>query len=223
MQAAALQDDHIPTSVVGFAKQKPEGLKRNSYPFYLSQPLSHGLRRASSPCGGPFWCGANSNQKLSPQAGKVDTNGVSGRKGNGSEIPSAAICSPSVTAYAATRTLVGIWSSCSAAACNTPYSARLSPRCIAHWARSARIPRKRGRLKLQHKLGVQCRTPRGAIVSIPITPPSYTPARASVRFSLSRRPHRLKARAQDSARQAPSCIHAHRISSARFGLSSHLC
>ena len=72
MQAAALQDDHIPTSVVGFAKQKPEGLKRNSYPFCLSQPLSHGLRRASSPCGEPFWCGANSNQKLSPQAGKVD-------------------------------------------------------------------------------------------------------------------------------------------------------
>ena len=64
---------------------------------------------------------------------------------------------------------------------------------------------------------------RGAIVSIPITPPPYTPARASVRFSLSRRQHRLKARAQDSARQAPSCIHAHRISSARFGLSSHLC
>ena len=44
------------------------------------------------------------------------------------------------------RTLVGIWSSCSAAACNTPYSARFSPRCIAHWARSARIPRKRGQL-----------------------------------------------------------------------------
>ena len=38
------------------------------------------------------------------------------------------------------RTLVGIWSSCYAAACNTPYSARFSPRCIAHWARSARIP-----------------------------------------------------------------------------------
>ena len=37
-------------------------------------------------------------------------------------------------------TLVGIWSSCFAAACNTPYSARFSPRCIAHWARSARIP-----------------------------------------------------------------------------------
>ena len=40
----------------------------------------------------------------------------------------------------ASTTLVGIWSSCSAAACNTPYSARFSPRCIAHWARSARIP-----------------------------------------------------------------------------------
>ena len=51
--------------------------------------------------------------------------------------------------FAAT-TLVGIWSSCFAAACNTPYSARFSPRCIAHWARSARIPRKRGQL-----LGVQ--------------------------------------------------------------------
>ena len=47
--------------------------------------------------------------------------------------------------FAAT-TLVGIWSSCFAAACNTPYSARFSPRCIAHWARSARIPRKRGQL-----------------------------------------------------------------------------
>ena len=41
--------------------------------------------------------------------------------------------------FAAT-TLVGIWSSCFAAACNTPYSARFSPRCIAHRARSARIP-----------------------------------------------------------------------------------
>ena len=40
----------------------------------------------------------------------------------------------------ASTTLVGIWSSCFAAACNTPYSARFSPRCIAHRARSARIP-----------------------------------------------------------------------------------
>ena len=37
--------------------------------------------------------------------------------------------------FAAT-TLVGIWSSCFAAACNTPYSARFSPRCIAHRTRS---------------------------------------------------------------------------------------
>ena len=44
-----------------------------------------------------------------------------------------------LVALAAT-TLVGIWSSCFATACNTPYSARFSPRCIAHRARSARIP-----------------------------------------------------------------------------------
>ena len=37
--------------------------------------------------------------------------------------------------FAAT-TLVGIWSSCFAAACNTPYSARFSPRCIVHRTRS---------------------------------------------------------------------------------------
>ena len=80
-----------------------------------------------------------------------------------------------------------------------------------------------GSLLVQCKHIVQCRTPRGAIVSIPITPPSYTPARASVRFWLLRHQHRLKARAQDSARQAPSCIHAHRPFSARFWLSSHLC
>ena len=47
---------------------------------------------------------------------------------------------PPAFANAKPTTLVGIWSSCSAAACNTPYSARFSPRCIAHWARSARIP-----------------------------------------------------------------------------------
>ena len=47
---------------------------------------------------------------------------------------------PSGFRYAKPTTLVGIWSSCYAAACNTPYSARFSPRCIAHWARSARIP-----------------------------------------------------------------------------------
>ena len=141
------------------------GYKAAHRSLFIATPQSR-LTPCQLPVRGAFWCGANSNQKLSPQAGKVDTNGVSGRKGNGSEIPSAAICSPSVTAYAATRTLVGIWSSCYAAACNTPYSARFSPRCIAHWARSARIPRKRGRLKLQHKHGVQCRTPRGAIVSM---------------------------------------------------------
>ena len=44
------------------------------------------------------------------------------------------------------RTLVGIWSSCFAAACNTPYSARFSPRFIVHRTRSARIPRTRGQL-----------------------------------------------------------------------------
>jgi len=37
--------------------------------------------------------------------------------------------------FAAT-TLVGIWSSCFAAACNTPYSARFSPRCIVRRTRS---------------------------------------------------------------------------------------
>ena len=83
------------------ASEWTEGLKKRVASLGIATPQSN-LRFASSPFGEPFWCGANSNQKLSPQAGKVDTNGVSGRKGNGSEIPSAAICSPSVTAYAAT-------------------------------------------------------------------------------------------------------------------------
>ena len=72
----------------GFCEAKAGGVIKQLIALCLSQPLSHGLRRASSSCGEPFWCGANSNQKLSPQAGKVDTNGVSGRKGNGSEPPS---------------------------------------------------------------------------------------------------------------------------------------
>ena len=38
-----------------------------------------------------------------------------------------------------------------------PLPSRLTPR---------HLPRKRGRLKLQYKHGVQCRTPRGAIVSM---------------------------------------------------------
>ena len=40
---------------VGFAKQKPEGLHRDC--SCLSQPLSHGLRRASSPSGEPYAAG----------------------------------------------------------------------------------------------------------------------------------------------------------------------
>ena len=32
------------------------GTRLNSFLFCLSQPLSHGLRRASSPSGEPFWC-----------------------------------------------------------------------------------------------------------------------------------------------------------------------
>ena len=45
---------------VGFAKQKPEGLHRDC--SCLSQPLSHGLRRASSPSGEPF------EERISPHA-----------------------------------------------------------------------------------------------------------------------------------------------------------
>ena len=161
------------------------GYKAAHCSLFIATPQSR-LAPCQLPVRGAFWCGANSNQKLSPQAGKVDTNGVAERG--------------TARRYQVPRYV--------------PLPSRLTPR---------HLPRKRGRLKLQHKLGVQCRTPRGAIVSIPITPPSYTPARASVRFWLLRHQHRLKARAQDSARQAPSCSRAHRPFSARFGLSSHLC
>ena len=57
-------------------------------------------------------------------------------------------------ALLASTTLVGIWSSCFAAACNTPYSARFSPRCIAHRARSARIPFQ-GRLVVMPTVGLR--------------------------------------------------------------------
>ena len=77
------------------------------------------------------------NQKLSPRAGKVARSAERGAAKN-SRMPRVIPPSASLTL---SRTLVRIWSSCSAAACNTPYSARFSPRCIAHWARSARIPR----------------------------------------------------------------------------------
>ena len=85
--------------------------------------------------------------------------------------------------FAAT-TLVGIWSSCFAAACNTPYSARFSPRCIAHRARSARIPRKRGQL-----LGVQHYVPilpllhpaQRALSSCPVASQPYKHRRQKVR------------------------------------------
>ena len=42
------------------------------------------------------------HQKLSPRAGKVDANVVSGRKGNGSKMPSAEMCSPSVCSLSLT-------------------------------------------------------------------------------------------------------------------------
>ena len=64
--------------------------------------------------------------KPSPFTGKVAANAMSRRKGNGSKLPSATRCSHSASLMLST-TLVGIWSSCSAAACNTPYSARFSP------------------------------------------------------------------------------------------------
>ena len=98
------------------------------------------------------------DKKLSPRAGKVDTNVCEWPKGERLKNAKLSYCSPSAS-LALSRTLVGIWSSCSAAACNTPYSARFSPRCIAHRARSAQIPRKRWRLLVQYKHGVQCRTP----------------------------------------------------------------
>ena len=86
--------------------------------------------------------------------------------------------------FAAT-TLVGIWSSCFAAACNTPYSARFSPRCIAHWARSARIPRKRGQLMgMRHYVSIlrfaASRT-AGALSCCPVASQPYKHRRQKVR------------------------------------------
>ena len=63
------------------------GYKAAYSSLFITTPQSR-LAPCQLPVRGAFWCGANSNQKLSPQAGKVDTNGVSGRKGNGSEPPS---------------------------------------------------------------------------------------------------------------------------------------
>jgi len=56
----------------------------------------------SSPAGEPFGNVANSTQKLSPLAGKVAANAMSRRKGNGSEMPSIARCSPSVCSLSLT-------------------------------------------------------------------------------------------------------------------------
>ena len=78
--------------------------------------------------------------------------------------------------FAAT-TLVGIWSSCFAAACNTPYSARFSPRCIPHSGRSASAPSSANRIGLRckkleidpgsaHKVVARWR--RGACFQLPV-------------------------------------------------------
>ena len=63
------------------------GYKAAHCSLFIATPQSR-LAPCQLPVRGAFWCGANSNQKLSPQAGKVDTNGVSGRKGNDSKLSS---------------------------------------------------------------------------------------------------------------------------------------
>ena len=77
------------------------GYKAAHRSLFIATPQSR-LTPCQLPVRGAFWCGANSNQKLSPQAGKVDTNGVSGRKGNGSKMPSYLAVPPQtirLTAY----------------------------------------------------------------------------------------------------------------------------
>ena len=78
--------------------------------------------------------------------------------------------------FAAT-TLVGIWSSCFAAACNTPYSARFSPCCIPHSGRSASAPSPANHISIGgKKLGIDpgsahkvvARWRRGACLQLPV-------------------------------------------------------
>ena len=49
----------------------------------LRQPLSHGLRRASSPAGAPFGCGTSSNPKAVPACGGFEPSAPSGRCSEG--------------------------------------------------------------------------------------------------------------------------------------------
>ena len=58
--------------------------------------ISYSCPLHSHPPASTGQAGGNTTQKLSPRAGKVDTNEVSGRKGNGSGMPSAVSYSPSV-------------------------------------------------------------------------------------------------------------------------------
>ena len=99
-----------------------------------------------------------------PRPGSCRREATEGLRANSK----AAVQPLRLLALLASTTLVGIWSSCYAAACNTPYSARFSPRCIAHRARSARIPFQ-GRLmvaptervnhKFPHEKRSVCRSP----------------------------------------------------------------
>ena len=91
--------------------------------------ISYSCPLHSHPPASTGQAGGNTTQKLSPRAGKVDTNEVSGRKGNGSGMPSAVSYSPSVGCAAGSS--------------------------VSRW-----------HLLVQYKHGVQCRTPRGAIVSM---------------------------------------------------------
>ena len=104
-------------------------------------PLKRSLREGVRHCTPSLHC-----TKRLPFTGSWQTEGLT----EGLTITSEKtfFFNPSGFRYAKPTTLVGIWSSCSAAACNTPYSARFSPRCIAHWARSARIPFQ-GRLNVE--------------------------------------------------------------------------
>ena len=106
--------------------------------------IAHRARSARIPFQGRLIVSACTIQKAPPLAGELSVN--DSEQTEGEYLTALGFFEPFPFRHFVPRTLVGIWSSCFAAACNTPYSARFSPRFIVHRTRSARIPRTRGQL-----------------------------------------------------------------------------